>query len=246
MDAYEFSIDSWLGNAKADEVVVYTDHPDLERLAKPRPRVRFVYAFSPSVEVFSEFPWNRKAEAIQAYFEQTGHPNFVYLDCDCWVRDSFPEVFRDMQFHDIAGTRLLGRDKRGKGEANAGVIFFRNSPSLPHFFNLWRTRLEDYRRSKLERFYEQSALSHLMIESFDGLHDFRSTLVSERIYNCEDDDDQRWLETIERYQPKIIHFKKKRFRNSALITAVAQRISRGAASRVPLLPPQGMTHDPTA
>jgi hypothetical protein len=219
LDAFEFSIDSWLKNGKANEVVIYTDSPEFARRAKPRERVRFVHAFATPVEKLVKYPWQRKIEAIQMYYETTLHPYFVYLDCDCWVQQEFKEVFSSMSETQIVGTRLLGRDNRGKGEANAGVVFFRHHPTLDHFFKLWNERAQHYEKANHVN-YEQDSLSRLVIEAFDGKHPFRASLISERIYNCEHDIDDLWLQDIKQYQPKIVHFKQKRFRNKDLKQAV--------------------------
>lgn len=75
-------------------------------------------------------------------------------------------------------------------------------------------------------YYDQDALTRVLIEAFDGLHPFKSSLVSERIYNSEHDDDEQWLKDLTMYQPKIIHFKGRRFRQPLLTEAVFSRLSR--------------------
>jgi hypothetical protein len=226
LDAFEFSIDSWFRNGRASEVIIYTDSPEFEKRAKHRQNVSFVQAFTTPVEDLPEIPWQRKIQVIHKYYKTTSQPYFAYLDCDCWVRDDFREVFQSMNQAKIVGTRLLGRDKRGKGEANAGVIFFRNDPILTKFFKLWNDRAEYYYKKNHDAFYEQDSLSHLIIEAFDGLHAFQASLVSEHIYNCEHDSDNQWLQDIRRYQPKIIHFKAKRFRNDGLKQAAFSQLQQ--------------------
>jgi hypothetical protein len=224
LDAFEFSVDSWLDNGLVNEVVIYTDSPEFEKRAKPREKVKFICVFSPPAEELPRYPWIRKAEAIQLYFESTNFQYFVYLDCDCWINKDFREVFQQMSHTQIIGTRLLGRHKRGKGEANAGVIFFRHHPTLNEFFELWKKQMLDYREKYKEDSYDQDSLSHILIEAFDGLHPFQASLVSEHLYNCEHNEDDAWLQDIARYQPKIIHFKKRRFRNSELVKSVFSKL----------------------
>ena len=225
LDAFEFTIDSWLEHACASEIVVYTDHPKFENIAKPRENVRFVYSFTPPAEELPRFPQIRKVEAIQSYFESTTRSHFAYLDIDCWVHRDFREVFQNMGQAHVVGTRLLGRDLRGNGEANSGVIFFRRHTALTEFFKGWKTRALQYRKQRRRKRFEQDAVSHLLIESFDGLHPFQASLVSEHIYNCEHDDDNEWLRAIAQYHPKILHFKKRRFRNQLLKDKVLSQIS---------------------
>lgn len=212
LDALEFAVDTWLGPAGAAEVVIYTDSPQLEAKVRPRRGLSIVCAFPPGAESCAE-SWRRKIDAIELYFGRTSHGRFAYLDCDCWVREAFVEVFDAMADAELGATRLLARTRAGEGHANAGVIFFRHSPRLAGFFPLWRSRMRGYEQAGDVRFCEQKAFSDLLVESFDGRHPFRAALFSERIYNSEDDSEAAWLEQIERFQPKILHFKKGRFRS---------------------------------
>jgi hypothetical protein len=236
LDAFEFSIDSWLRNGGASEVVIFTDNSELPKLAKIRPGVRFISAFTPPVEEVSPYPWQRKIETVIAYYRHSNQPFFAYLDCDCWIRKPFWEVFNGMRNYEVVGTRFLGRDNRGKGEANAGVIFFRRNANLGLFFDAWSQRSLYYKNKNKDRFYDQDALSHLIVESFDGLHPFRSSLVSERIYNCEHDMDALWLQDVQKYVPKILHFKGRRFRNRALVERIAELLPKEGYTLYDVLP----------
>jgi hypothetical protein len=224
-DALEFCADSWLQNASAAQVVVYTDSPELARRVRPRDRLKIVHAFSPPAEEMPLFPIERKITALRSYFHETPQPFFVFLDCDCWVRQSFFEVFAGMVNTHVVGTRMLGRyPRRGMGHANSGVIFFRRHSSLGEFFRIWEQRTSEFADQSRIHLREQDAYSQLMLEGFDLLHPFITSLVSEHVYNCEHDYDDLWLRDIEMYQPKIIHFKKQRFRNESLKLQVASRI----------------------
>jgi hypothetical protein len=229
-DALALTLNSWIKNSGAKEIVIFTDTPELEQRVGPAGGVRFIHAYGPPAEELKRYPWERKVESLRAFHESTSCQWFAYLDADCWVQSNIRNVFEEMRSKIVLGTRLLGRDGRGKGEANAGVIFFKRDSALHYFFDLWNRRLDEYRQDHGNWLCEQDAFSHIVIEAFDGLHPFQTGVVSEHIYNCEHDDDDKWLADIEKYRPKIIHFKRQRFRNPQLIQTVFGRIGGGPTS----------------
>ena len=72
----------------------------------------------------------------------------------------------------------------------------------------------------------------MIVEAFDGLHLFRSTFFSEHLYNAEHDFDECWLDEIQKYQPKIIHFKARRFRSKKLRQRVAALLTETGVVRL--------------
>lgn len=218
-DAYEFSIRSWIA-AGFDEIVVYTDSDTFAHKGFSHPSIKFITHFIPSDSKDVSFHCARKIEALADYVRTSDATHIAYLDADCYVRESFDEVFHLMDGGDMTavGTRMLGRNSRGLGEANAGVVFFRNTDTalLQSFLTEWRDLTKTYKDTGVY-LYEQTALSHLLIDGFDGVKKYRSGLVSERIYNSEHDDEGAWLYEIQEYGPKILHFKKRRFADTELV-----------------------------
>jgi hypothetical protein len=223
LDAFDFTVDSWLQRGRAAEVVIYTDNPKFVERAKPRHNLKIVHAFSPPAEELESFPRARKLHAIRKYYETTVHPHFAYLDCDCWVQDQFREIFANMGDATVAGTELLGNDSRRIDTVGAGVVFFRHHPSLKEFIELWSTRM-DKQRVRRRDHYDQRALTQTLREGFDGIQPFKTRFFSARMYNSEHDDNGRWLENVARYQPKILHFKGQRFRQRSLRHEVISRL----------------------
>lgn len=87
-------------------------------------------------------------------------------------------------------------------------MFFRNNIRTQVFVEEWEDRARKYLNDpKLTKYHEQTAFSHLCYEGFDGLKPWSVGVVSEKIYNCEHDEEDKWLETIRKHEPKIIHFK---------------------------------------
>jgi hypothetical protein len=120
----------------------------------------------------------------------------------------------------VAASRLIGRTARANGQANAGVIAFRHDPSLERFFGDWQSRANKIRGAGGNRWHEQTALSQLVLEAFDGRHEYRGAVFSDMLWNCEHDDDKAWLEQIRSYKPVIVHHKGNRWAKPDLRKAV--------------------------
>jgi hypothetical protein len=157
-------------------------------------------------------------------------PFFCLVDADVYCRSSFADVFGRMVTADIGATRMFNHTIRGHGSINAGVLFFRKTletacpqaaatgaSRLQQFFKDWAELTE---KLTGEKWAEQTAASRLIHEAYHGQRPYYATPVSENLYNLEDDSNSAWLKRIEKYRPKLIHFKMMRWENADLVQTV--------------------------
>jgi hypothetical protein len=248
--ALEFTFPSWVRNSGAERIIVYTDVPTrdfvklydfvtaatrglppAEMLSKPPiPLGRQIHAQTCSDSVKS---WDRKIDVLEHDFtqcrirEHTSPRNWIWLDSDCFVTKFLGEVFNRMGNANVAATRAIGRTIRGRGQANAGVIPFRYTNGLEQFFKDWRDYAVKFRGGEnapvtnKNMYYEQTAFSHRVLEAFDDQRPYLGAVISENIWNCEEDSPANLVRLVEKFQPRVIHFKGRRwedklFRNRVL------------------------------
>jgi len=156
----------------------------------------------------------RKIEVIEYALDHLkGH--ILYLDADCYMKHPVDEVFKNPQ--DIIISRMVRRKDRinMEPEINAGVIFLKNNRRTKKLVKEWKQLAKDL--FPTERYHEQTALSKLCLDAFDGLKPYTCGVISERVYNCEHDIQKEWIETINKYNPKILHFKNSWWRDDFLV-----------------------------
>jgi hypothetical protein len=160
----------------------------------------------------------RKIETLKRAFHELPEEitHFAWMDIDCVMKSRINEVY--YMNADICATRMMKRDNRGGGDANAGVIFFKRSNNTLNFIETWLNRA--IKNEGTRRLFEQKAFSDLCFEGFDGLRPWSVVPVSEHIYNCEDDDDSAWFAKIEKYKPKIIHLKAGRWKSESIVKRI--------------------------
>jgi hypothetical protein len=207
VSALLFTLPSWVANAGAAKIVVYTDHPAVFDGAETR------YFFEqPSDD--PRVSWRRKIDSLADAYARCSTQFFCWLDADVYSVAEFSEVFERMGTAEIAATRMFNNTSRGQGAINAGVLFFQRSSRLPQFFQEWAAATD---KLSAARWAEQTAASNLIHSAFHGERSYYATPVSENLYNLEDDSNPKWLARIKRYRPKLIHFKDKRWRDSVLV-----------------------------
>jgi hypothetical protein len=203
---------SWKKHSGASEIIVYTDG----LAGFPGTEVRRLPAHTRSDDPLTS--WDRKIDVLEDHHKRAHNGDyFMWLDSDCWLTRNPIQAFDCLgNTASVAGGRLVGRCVRGQASANAGVAFFRNY-SLPLFFTRWRELSKKFRGSgpitKENKWHEQRAFSKTVLEAFDGLHPFHGAVYSENLYNCEDDNVDKWLDRVRRYKPAILHFKNSWWRN---------------------------------
>lgn len=150
---------------------------------------------------------NRKIDTIQYALDNYDHDYITYLDTDCVIKQNFLEVYDNPS--DIVVSRAVYRKDRPVFEQaiNAGVIFLKNNERTKMLLKDWKELAEQYQPLPNYPWHEQSALSDLCFEAFDGLKPYTCSFVSERLYNCEHDNPNEFKRIVEKYNPKIIHLK---------------------------------------
>jgi len=167
--------------------------------------------FEPS-EDFNE-SCTRKIKVIKKTLEDYKGQNILYIDTDVMMTGFIgDDVFK----FDIMATRMVHRDdKGGVKDINGGVSFWKSSQFTINFCDEWLF-LDSYFQGKT-KYPEQKAFSTLCFKYYDMDFDYSVGNISERIYNLEHDNPEIFLEWIEDYRPKLIHFKTKRWKNKEIV-----------------------------
>jgi len=213
MDAFNFSIDSWL-KIKADKIIIYTDF-DLKFNSN---RVEIVKHFRPSKKWLVNV--GRKIPTILHYLKRDNAGQIVFLDMDCYIVNDFSEVFE--KDFDLAATRFFSEHAE---TISTGVWFARANERVIEFMERWDRLSYEYkiqgRGMKIaETAYEQYSFSDLARKTYKNELICKILPLEEKIYNCEHDNIEKWKEDIKEYHPKIIHFKKKSFTNKKFVTEI--------------------------
>ena len=214
----DLTLKSWVENSGAQEIYIYTDVEAGSGwpIGFDGHNVHTVFKYHERGDN-GPAAWMRKIEVIQDAL-----PNshlLVYLDADVYCTGNLSEAFNTLSLGaDIGATRMFNPTRRGHGSINAGVLFFVYDDASLKFVAEWQQLAEELRPQG--GWFEQEAASRLLHESFDGLKDYYCTPLSENVWNCEDDNDQKWLERIEKYRPKLIHFKSGKWKNRELVDKI--------------------------
>jgi hypothetical protein len=204
------TLPTWLEHSKAERIVIYTDVGDLANLTDDK-RVEIRPYFKTRANGMVDC-WRRKIEILIDAYNRCPTKFFCWLDADIYVAAPFKEAFFRMGSHTIGATRMFNTTDRGRGEANAGVIFFRHEHSLEKFFHDWSIKSQELEATgKAGIWFEQCAMSKLVHEAFHGMHRYTVAPLTDNLYNLEDDNTRRWFERIDRHKPKLIHLKQGRW-----------------------------------
>lgn len=154
----------------------------------------------------------RKIQTIKKAIKDNQGQNLVYLDTDVIMTGSINEVFDNPA--DLIVTRMVRRPKQAP-EINAGVFFIRANERTLKMCDLWLKTEKEFRGKT--KYPEQNALDFIATQGYDGLIDLKVSNVSEKIYNCENDNPTHHLEDIKLYKPKLIHLKTQRWKDEDFI-----------------------------
>jgi len=125
LDAFNFSIDSWL-KTSADKIVIYTDF-DLKADSE---KIKIVKYFNPSKDWLVNV--GRKVSVSAHYCKHNDSEQVAFLDMDCYVVNDFGEVFSDD--YDLAVTRFFS--KRAD-TITSGVWFTHLNKQVVSFMEEW-------------------------------------------------------------------------------------------------------------
>lgn len=224
-----WSIGSWLQNAKADKIVVYSDQPGGVQGLPSQIEQRCIH------DTRSDDPltaWDRKIDITRHYAgsmsteECVAGGRFIWIDADCWVTKPLSPLWESFGPARVAATRLVGRCIRGQAVANAGVIPFQCPPK--QFFDDWQARSKKIKGSgpitKENKWHEQKGFCYTVLDAFDGLKPYTATIISEKRWNCEEDNKERWMLDLRKYKPAILHFKNSWWKDAALVKRALEAV----------------------
>lgn len=214
-DALNLVIPYWSQHSNVDMIYIYTDF----EVHVSDPKVRIVPKLEKTVKWIDAV--GLKATALQYFLKSYYVSEFVFLDIDCFLVKDVSEVF-SYNF-DIAPTRMYG-----KKVANSGVWFCKRSKALERFTEEWISLQNHYRKLGIgiqshRSPYEQISFSNIVHREHEKNQYLKVHPLDENIYNCESDDTTEWLNKVNLYKPKIIHFKGRRWREPSLLQILKQQ-----------------------
>lgn len=219
------TLPTWLANTSAERIVIYTDGPGnqiREQVSNDASAKMIEWR-----QLFNELPeslpicYERKIVVLLNAFNRCRTTHFCWLDADVMATADFKEAFAKMGSNEIGGTRMFNQTIRGKGELNAGVIFFQNSPMLTTFLLDWTDLAKQFKaKGQGGLWYEQASASRLIHAAFHGQRTYSAAALSGELYNCEDDSTKQWFARIERCRPKLIHMKAGRWQVTEMMARV--------------------------
>jgi hypothetical protein len=212
-DGLEFVLPSWIRFNSVAKIVVYTD---------------WKYQYNNSkVEIIPMFPksndWiigsSRRLDAIKHYSEANRNnvQRLLFMDVDCYMVHDVSEVFN---YHfDIAISRLNSKEKYANGTATAGLWFARLTPGYFNFIYKWFDAAEEYKQRGIGMIPHQILFDQYSFTDIakSECKDYKVLSINEHIYNSEHSNNSKWFQNIVKYQPKILHYKGRRFRNNQLV-----------------------------
>lgn len=156
----------------------------------------------------------RKVLMIKRYIAEENPDRFIFLDVDCYLTRDIGDVFQ-VPF-DLAVTRLYHPKT-----ASTGIIYFNVNNAVRWFLSEWQQRQSDYRNRGIgvrphRQSYSQISFSDILREA-TWMDVFP---LSGDVYNSEDDNVDRWVQKIGLYNPKVLHFKARRWEKKTVIDKI--------------------------
>lgn len=221
-DAFDFVIKSWI-ESSADHIVVYTD---TQEIRFPHPKVTLIPIFQKTDNWLVNV--ERKILSIDDFLKRFPDvKQLVFMDIDCYIARPFDEIF-DGDF-DIAVTRLTEKTPHAANTASAAPWFGKVGPGLKRFVEDWKVLAARYKKAKKgvrvhKVSFVQYSYTDLLRRAYESGKPYKVLPKPKNIYNCEDQNNERWLETIRTCKSKIIHFKSRKFRKVKLVKKVFKAI----------------------
>ena len=212
-DAIDFSIPSWLKLQSVDKIYIYTDF----EYEYNDERVIIINSIDKTDD------WLKivglKAMILKEFITEYNPLNFVFIDIDCYITADISDVF-DYDF-DIAATRM-----HSKKSANSGVWFCKNTDAMKQFSEEWIKLQTEYRNRgkgtvKHRQSYSQLSFSEILHKQYKSKNGcLRVHPIDGQIYNSENDNINEWYKNVKKYNPKILHFKGRRWRDKKIVKNV--------------------------
>ncbi len=204
-DCLKLTLPTW----KADKILIYSDTDDFG-----------IKMFEPTEDRIES--WHRKILIITRTLKENPGENILYLDGDVLMKESPEEVFK-LPF-DVIATRMVIRPERPQfQEVNAGVSFWKSNERTIKFCEEWLKLEEELKKDLTIPYAEQRAFNTLIYKGYDGLAEWTCSNVSENIYNGERDCDKQFVEMVNKYNPKLIHLKGRKWENKFILDFINNR-----------------------
>jgi hypothetical protein len=213
-DAYDFVIDSWTRLPNMKKVTLYTDWD-----FKPNnDKVVVKHMFDESSDWLTGT--GRRLNVIKDFSElnKTQEKNVLFMDIDCYIVRDVSEIFT-FDF-DMGITRLDNGSSYTNKTATAGLWFCKLSPGYYNFINDWFVEAEHLKSKKIGT--DNHKISYVQY-SFTTIAKrqtsrYKVLSIDEKIYNSEHSDLKKWYDLIQKFKPKILHFKGRRFRDASIVS----------------------------
>ena len=219
-DAYDFVIDSWTKLDTVTKITLYTDW----EFTPNNPKIEVIKMFD------EDESWivgtGRRLDVIKhfSYKNKGTQKNVLFLDIDCYIVKDVSEIFN--KDFDIAISRLNSCFHYANKTATAGLWFCKLSDGYYNFIEEWFSRAQQLKNENIG--LDNHRISYVQYSFTDVAKTitpaYKVLAIDEKIYNSEHSILDKWYDMIQRYKPKILHFKGQRFRDSQ-ITKTALRLS---------------------
>jgi frataxin-like iron-binding protein CyaY len=204
-DVIDITIPSWLKLNSLEKIYIYTDF-DLTYNNDKVVVLNKIKKTNDWLEIVG-----LKALLLKDFLDFYEGINFAFIDIDCYIKEDFSEVF-NLDF-DIAATRMNSRKM-----ANSGVWFCKKGDGIKMFNKQWCLKQDEYLRKKIGvkkhiSSYSQKSFSDILHKEYNNEKKIKVIPINENIYNCEEDSVDGWIKKIIKNNPKIIHFKGRKWRD---------------------------------
>lgn len=204
-DAMDFVLESWLKYDNVDNIYIYTDF-NIENNIDDR--VKILNTLNKTDDWLEIVGF--KAIILNDFINKFNVNNFAFIDIDCYMIGDVSDIFNED--FDIAVTRMYN-----KRDANSGVWFCKNNENIKMFSEKWMDLQLEYKNKNIgvrkhSSSYSQRSFSHILHAEHKNLK-YLKVLPIDKKYNYEEGKVDEWVSNVNKYNPKILHFKKRRWRN---------------------------------
>lgn len=200
-DVIDLTVPTWSSKDSVDRIYLYTDF----NYTTEDPKVEVINILDETEDWLKIVGF--KSLVLSHFIKNKITENFAFIDIDCILLKDVSEVFNH-EF-DVAATRM-----NKKKSANSGVWFCKNSEGLINFSQQWDELQKKFlKQKKGVKPYHQSYSQLSFSEILHKNKNIKVLPIDENVYNCEHDTVDGWLKKIDKYNPKIIHLKGRRWRD---------------------------------
>lgn len=222
--ALDFSMQSWIDNAEADNIVVYTDNEDTGKLWQMLNITDFRLGLKENLD------WHMccafKPLVLQQYLSTAKEgTKFFLMDADCYIiKSCLPAIEGDDWW-----IRTFRNDKTiedASPKKSISLFFGVVCDEMREFCNKWiyltklveklfPDKIKEYRKRALHT-HEQAVYQFMLTES-EGVQN-----LNENIWGNERDKLHEWIEMVEKYKDevRVLHFKSGRWKDDDIIERI--------------------------